>query len=727
MQLLFVNDIMRQIVSATYWTLIHSIWIGMLLTIATGIAISFTKASRSATRYRILSALFFSFMLAIVATFMYQLANSTANQTAAIGAISITEQELIALDKQVLNIQHPFIHNLTEFLNRNAYPIFLVWLLILLAKGIKLGLNLRYINRLRIEQTETLPDYWNQRFIELAATLRLNQSIILLESHLVTVPVVLGYLKPLVLLPVGLVSNIPAEQVEAILLHELAHIKRQDYLMNIIQNIMEMIFFFNPAVLWLSNLLRDERESCCDEMAIGVTNDKARFIRALISFQEERTAGKSYALNFPGNKNQLLTRVKRIIHNENKKLNAMEKGIVIASIVTIGVLGLLSKTPAQAQVVERQRSVRTETGSKDTIPSGKGEIREERKFHSVSQNMKDSAGLRKNDVSITDQNGDRYNFTLINDKMTNLVVNGKVIDASDYPKYDYIVEDLKKRIEEKKRRAAEQKIVLRERQEKMQQQQLELQKQKEKMMEARQEKVAEVREKKVLELKMREAEQDAKILKLKLKEANQEPDRENKELNEKILKLQNQRLEAEKEYQSKQQELEKDIRLKIEKITKEQIELSNQNQKELRIRQSDIIKKIESHDKELREERLKEIKLKQEEIDKKSKQLQQEQVENFNAARLLHLEKKLALSNDPVLRQNSLSLMKQRLLVEPALKLKPTQFQKQQLDLKRKNFLRQHENKMKLYQQKKHPYLNEKKKISVDVDNGETEDLAIAK
>jgi beta-lactamase regulating signal transducer with metallopeptidase domain len=83
-----------------------------------------------------------------------------------------------------------------------------------------------------------------------------------------------------------MLTTLPASEIEAILLHELAHIRRRDYLVNLLQSFSDIIFFFNPAVLWLSSLIRDERENCCDDIAIGEVKNKKQFIHALLSFQE---------------------------------------------------------------------------------------------------------------------------------------------------------------------------------------------------------------------------------------------------------------------------------------------------------------------------------------------------------------------------------------------------------------------------------------------------------
>ncbi len=189
---------------------------------------------------------------------------------------------------------------------------------------------------------------------KLAERLQIKKRVQLLQSEIVKVPVMVGFFKPMILFPFSLMSQLPPEQIEAVLLHELAHIKRKDYFVNLLQSFAEIIFFFNPGVLWISSLIKDERENCCDDIAINQTKSKKEFIHALVSFQEYNI-GSKYALAFPGRKNHLLNRVKRIITNNNKALNNMEKislaaGIVIISFVTIA----FTQTPQKEEIKKAQ-------------------------------------------------------------------------------------------------------------------------------------------------------------------------------------------------------------------------------------------------------------------------------------------------------------------------------------------------------------------------------------
>ena len=171
--------------------------------------------------------------------------------------------------------------------------------------------------------------------------------------------------------------------MEAVLLHELAHIRRYDYFVNLLQAIAETVFFFNPGLLWISSVLRDERENCCDDIALSFTRNKREFIEALISFKEHALYSTNYQVAFPGKKNHLLNRVARILNNRNKAFGTAEKaffilGIFILSTVVVTasiaqVRGTFHPTIRQiAKSTERTLSVKTYVIDKPVAPAAKG-------------------------------------------------------------------------------------------------------------------------------------------------------------------------------------------------------------------------------------------------------------------------------------------------------------------------------------------------------------------
>ncbi|MEP6768047.1 MAG: M56 family metallopeptidase [Acidobacteriota bacterium] len=146
----------------------------------------------------------------------------------------------------------------------------------------------------------------------LARRLTLSKPVRILESAALQVPVALGVLRPAVLLPVSSLTGMPVKQIEALLAHELAHIRRHDYLVNLIQSAAETLLFYHPAVWWVSSRIRVERENCCDDLAVAATGDPMVYARALVELEERRNLGQAGALALAADGGQLFGRVARL-------------------------------------------------------------------------------------------------------------------------------------------------------------------------------------------------------------------------------------------------------------------------------------------------------------------------------------------------------------------------------------------------------------------------------
>ncbi|RZM01166.1 MAG: M56 family metallopeptidase, partial [Pedobacter sp.] len=164
-------------------------------------------------------------------------------------------------------------------------------------------------------------NYWEEQLKALAIQFEISTPVQLLQSGITKVPLIVGHLRPVILIPLGMLNGLSGKEIEAILCHELAHIKRQDYLVNLLQSFAEILFFFNPAVLWISKLIREERENCCDDLALSITSNKKEYVHALISCEEFDVASVNYAMAFGKKRNQLMDRVSRIIFNKSTSLN----------------------------------------------------------------------------------------------------------------------------------------------------------------------------------------------------------------------------------------------------------------------------------------------------------------------------------------------------------------------------------------------------------------------
>jgi GWxTD domain-containing protein len=180
-------------------------------------------------------------------------------------------------------------------------------------------------------------DFWQERLSQLGARIRVWRTVTLLESSLAAVPVVIGHLRPVILMPAGLLAGLPAEQIEAILLHELGHIRRWDYLVNVMQSLVEGLFFCHPLVWWISSVIRAEREHCCDDLAVAMSGDAGRYAAALAALEQVRCGPEAALAATGGN---LVNRIRRLlIPSEGPSLSVTP--LLSAGILTIAAaLGL---------------------------------------------------------------------------------------------------------------------------------------------------------------------------------------------------------------------------------------------------------------------------------------------------------------------------------------------------------------------------------------------------
>lgn len=340
-----MNWIPDILLRALCWTLLHSLWQGLVLAVVAGTVLVLTKKASSSLRYNLLCCGMILFLAVSSATFYFefQAANNAVSQ--ATGAISHTTLTGDALqraenypfatpDRPASYTIRNFIESLVGYFNTHAALIVLIWFIVFVARFVRLLSGLVYAQRIRFYQTTPAAAEWQERLTQLVHKLWIGRPVLLLESALIKVPVVVGVLKPAILIPIGMLAHLPPDQVESILLHELAHIRRRDYLFNLVQHLVDTLFFFNPALIWISSLIRTERENCCDDIAIRETRSRRQLIEALVSFHEYRQ--REFAVAFAGNKeSQVVKRVKRIVHRTNHSLNAGERAVLMGVLLVL--------------------------------------------------------------------------------------------------------------------------------------------------------------------------------------------------------------------------------------------------------------------------------------------------------------------------------------------------------------------------------------------------------
>ncbi len=401
-----MNFLTGKIIQAICWTLLHSLWQGLLLAVVTGIVMVLSKRSSSSARYNLLSVLFVLFIVTTAFTFKREMHLATAVDHSQITSPNIT----IATNNDnsypgITNNAAPqqnFTAKFIKYFNTHASLIVTIWFIIFMARCVKILSGLVYIQRIRHYKTNPAPDFWTDKIRGLANRLQIKRKILLLESAIVKVPVVVGFLKPAILIPVGLLTNLSTQEVESILIHELAHIRRKDYFFNLLQCFIDIVFFFNPAVLWISSLIRNERENCCDDIAIHETKNKRQFIQALVSFHQYNTAVSKYAMPFAAKQNRLVNRVKRIVNNNNHTLNPAEKIVLVVCFIVFSI-ALITVTNGQTSTPKKpadksstssqstSSSTNKQTGTNDAKASGKN-VQPKTK-NDVSDEADDNSGV----------------------------------------------------------------------------------------------------------------------------------------------------------------------------------------------------------------------------------------------------------------------------------------------------------------------------------------------
>ncbi len=328
------------------WTLVHSLWQGLLAAAVAGVIILGTRRSAAVLRYNLLSATLLLFLSVAALTFFYELRLGGQQRAAVVTKVVVTGAvpdggiKIVLTNKDVTQAS-TLMERTGEYLNAHASVVVLVWMACLLGQMVRLTGGLYQIRRLRRNKVFAAPGHWNDRLEVLVARLGVKKPVRLLQSAIVRVPVTFGFLKPVILVPLGMLANLPPDQAETILLHELAHIARGDYVANLLLYISEAVFFFNPGIRWVAALIRQEREACCDDVVLAGVEDRNSYFDALVAFREY-ALGKQALLLPLGGKNDLLWRIRRMLQQENKKLHVMEKTILSFGLMAIVTLGLIS-------------------------------------------------------------------------------------------------------------------------------------------------------------------------------------------------------------------------------------------------------------------------------------------------------------------------------------------------------------------------------------------------
>ena len=329
------------------WTLLHSLWEGAAIALALAIVLAIARTSR--VRYAAACVAMFGLLAGFAAT-LYLLAPRDISHARAIGTLPLPVNPSVD-DRPVANDRTPW--------DASQLPPWLapIWLAGVFLFQLRCLASWLAAGRLRRIGVCGAPSEWTQRLDGLRARLRMARPVTLLESCFAEVPVVIGHLRPVILMPVGLLAGLPASQVEAILLHELAHIRRADYLVNLMQTLVEGLLFYHPAAWWISSAIRAERENCCDDLVVLTNGDAHEYATALAALAENRWAIRRTALAATGG--NLVKRIRRLLSPQEGPRTTIAPVLSMAILVVTGTVALVAwEKPAPQLPIPAVPSVR---------------------------------------------------------------------------------------------------------------------------------------------------------------------------------------------------------------------------------------------------------------------------------------------------------------------------------------------------------------------------------
>jgi beta-lactamase regulating signal transducer with metallopeptidase domain len=226
------------------------------------------------------------------------------------------------------------------------------------------------LRRLRALCTVPVPPELAARFRLLKLRLNVERPVLLLRSALVGAPVVMGWLRPVVLVPAAALAGLTPQQLDAILAHELAHVRRHDYLVNLFQVLAETLLFYHPAVWWVSRRLRIERELCCDDIAAALSGGRVEYAEALVTMEALRAAGAGRgfdvgpALAVGACDGGLTSRVRRLLGApapRRDRRSVAGAAALAVPLILAATLGITATRPAAAVGQERLPAPAAET------------------------------------------------------------------------------------------------------------------------------------------------------------------------------------------------------------------------------------------------------------------------------------------------------------------------------------------------------------------------------
>lgn len=336
---------MSTIVHVAGWTLVHFAWQGVVIGAAAALALRALEHASSQSRYAV-ACLALGAMLAAPAATAWRLAAGDPPIATPLhrkvfvhvtpsGGTEHTTRTIVGV-RHVIGWDRalPPTDGSGDAAAWMA-AVVVVWLAGVCLLAARLAGGWWRVRRLHRAACRLAPSAWQSIAERVAVRLGVRRLVRVVDVSFVDGPLVIGWLRPVVLLPVAAVSGLTPNQVEAVLAHELAHVRRHDALVNACQTLAETLLFYHPAVWWTSSRIRIERENCCDDVALAATGDAVSYAAALAELERCRSGLPAMGMAATGG--SLLARVTRLLELPAAR-RSRPGGIVTAALVAVFVI-----------------------------------------------------------------------------------------------------------------------------------------------------------------------------------------------------------------------------------------------------------------------------------------------------------------------------------------------------------------------------------------------------
>ncbi|WP_171022300.1 M56 family metallopeptidase [Thalassotalea litorea] len=359
-----MSDTGLNILQQLSYTLGHFLWQGIAIALALRICLIFIDKKQANLRYLCAVTALLACFVAPIYTFSQLLnANLTATSMQTLPWI----QDLLHSTQNMVLSQ-----NVSSSL-QISHMLAIAWLLIVSALTVKFVLEFCWTQSVRRQQIIAPTNQLQSQFTTLIQQLQLDRKVQLLLSFRISSPMTLGFLKPVILLPAQLVTGLSKEQLELVLLHELIHIKRYDYAVNICQAIIELLLFFHPVVHWIGRQIRLERECVCDQQVLALRHDTIGYARLMTDLADYHQASSDLAI--AANGGELTLRVQRMLEDKNR--SSMLSSVIPVTIIVIlfaAMSGLSTHSLWQSIIGTSPIAAQQQTGNNELEPIAQATI-----------------------------------------------------------------------------------------------------------------------------------------------------------------------------------------------------------------------------------------------------------------------------------------------------------------------------------------------------------------